>query len=854
MNNLILNSDRNIIGKMALLRRQFRFIAILTVAILTFSPVNAMQMTELMGKVVESFATKITAESSQSATPAQIDTAVEEYDKLSERLFSGLTRHLEKPVVDLFLKRVSEMDKVSRLAFATTVNDLNGAILASLQENGPDAVTLRRVEAISRILTSIREEMPSDSEISAYLTQRPFENAVAFPDAADLATASMDKAIGDVQLSMDSCDSNGASLTLRFPAITSTAINQDGLEFQNITMKGCGLTSTVGYPSLPALRLFLALPSGGKPKLTLGNIKNRTITSILPYPVQPPLLDIKGYTAPFTMDDSAYASSKSYPDRQVVTTRSGKVRDMNILMVEIYPAIFRASSRNLQVMDEISLKIDFGISAAETSTKNVGDADSPTAVSGNFNGLYKGMFLNGMTPSTPGSRGAGILNDHVYRETPENGAEYLIIAADELADAVAPLAEWKKMRGLFPKIVKVSEIPGDTSDPENIRRFVLDCYSTFNPRPSYLLLVGDIETVPTFHRVIPTYGTVFGGPVGSDHYYSMIDGKDLFSDLFVGRLSGKNPEEISIQVNKIINYEKNPNMEDTSWFRRVISAGFKQEGRIFHETAMFVKSYMEQNGFQVRKAFSWEGDSTSAIIDAFNEGVNIVSYRGHGQPEGWDVPEFKIPALNSLNNTDKLPVMFGTTCLAGNFDRTDIDCFGEAIMKLPGGGTVGFLGASKPSYSFYNDEFLKGMYWALYQDGMNSIGEVMAQGQTYMVKKYGIEKKTEDMFEFYSILTDPSLAIWSDVPSRAKVVCKPLIDESVKRFMIEVTLEDGSAVNEAKVTLIKNDDNYYRSRYTNAKGRCAFIDPEIMKTSGDVTISITGRNIIPQTIIIPVKR
>ena len=78
---------------------------------------------------------------------------------------------------------------------------------------------------------------------------------------------------------------------------------------------------------------------------------------------------------------------------------------------------------------------------------------------------------------------------------------------------------------------------------------------------------------------MPTYGAMFGGPIGSDHYYSMIDGKDLFSDIFVGRLAGNTPDEITTMVNKIISYEKTPFMGDKKWFTRALSAGVKQDGR-----------------------------------------------------------------------------------------------------------------------------------------------------------------------------------------------------------------------------------------------------------------------------------
>jgi hypothetical protein len=174
-------------------------------------------------------------------------------------------------------------------------------------------------------------------------------------------------------------------------------------------------------------------------------------------------------------------------------------------------------------------------------------------------------------------------------------------------------------------------------------------------------------------------------------------------------------------------------------------------------------------------------------------------------------------------------------------------------MKHENGGSVSFLGASKPSYSFYNDEFLLGMMNALYSENITLLGQVISKGQTAMVKKYGLDKKSEDMFEFYSVIGDPSLKIWTKAPVNITIKTPEKISGTTKRFMVQVNFND-QPVEKARVTLASPDyKQYYRARITNSNGRCAFSIPQDLNASS-LELTVSGDNIIPQQKSIPLNK
>ena len=135
----------------------------------------------------------------------------------------------------------------------------------------------------------------------------------------------------------------------------------------------------------------------------------------------------------------------------------------------------------------------------------------------------------------------------------EIGARYLIITYDNFYNDIQPLAEWKHKKGLRTKVVKTSDI-GATA--YQIKNYIAVACTTWSIPPEYVLLVGAPNLIPFGSGFAATY---------TDVYYTDIDG-DTINELISGRLTVHSTAETQTVVNKILTYERTPDLTDSTWF------------------------------------------------------------------------------------------------------------------------------------------------------------------------------------------------------------------------------------------------------------------------------------------------
>ena len=356
------------------------------------------------------------------------------------------------------------------------------------------------------------------------------------------------------------------------------------------------------------------------------------------------------------------------------------------------------------------------------------------------------------------------------------GADYLIITPDAFYENILPLALSKENKGLLTKIVNISDIASNPS-AEIISEYIQSAYDNWNPAPTYLLLVGDVELLPAHYRN--------GGPA-TDLYYSTVVGDDYYPDIYVGRFPVKTANELDIIVDKTLNYENNFNQSD-DWRQNILMAAHKQNGRYYIDTSESIRQFLVDESYTANTVYTG-GSSTGTtqdVIDLINEGTFIVNHRNHGGVSGWSHPSLTIDDIPSLNNMDMLPVMFSVNCLSGYYDARTVDCFGEAILKAQDKGVVGYIGASRISYSGFNDELNKGFFSAIFPDyypgyrnpveHSTKLGAILNYGKHFMLDKYILTRaddyhyswgkqyltpsQTQYQFEVFNLFGDPELSI-----------------------------------------------------------------------------------------------
>ena len=148
------------------------------------------------------------------------------------------------------------------------------------------------------------------------------------------------------------------------------------------------------------------------------------------------------------------------------------------------------------------------------------------------------------------------------RDGAPDGGSYVIISAPAYADAAETLADWKQRKG-FPVVTVTTDETGGTNT--SILAWLQTAYDSWDLPPEYVLLLGDVGTIPAWN---------FSGNV-SDHPYTLLDGDDWLPDVFLGRLSVESLYQAETVVYKSVAYERDPYFDEgDEWFTRsVLVAG-----------------------------------------------------------------------------------------------------------------------------------------------------------------------------------------------------------------------------------------------------------------------------------------
>lgn len=428
----------------------------------------------------------------------------------------------------------------------------------------------------------------------------------------------------------------------------------------------------------------------------------------------------------------------------------------------------------------------------------------------------------------------------------QEGAEYLIITHDDFAQTINSLAEWKYMKGLQTKVVKLSEIGEDPSN-EDIRNFIITTYNTWDPQPEYVLLVGDIEFLPV--------GQTFP-PCRSDNYYANMEG-DFKAELSVGRFPCQSAHECSTMLNKTTAYERTPWLEDTLWFKKsTIVIRFDDAGdtvgyyvddlRYIRDTCMIPAGFSVDSLFW-RAGSSWHyqgPDSAHDVIDVLNDGRGFLVYRGESAHD-WYAPFNGIPESLSLVNGSKLPIVFAGACISV---LTNISV-GEKWLRAGTPdtlrGAVAYIGNSVVGSSFERHHLNRAFFKAICIEDSFILGHAFLRAKDSLYDTLPNEK----FYAECNLLGDPTLQLWTEVPKSMSVQHPGVIEMDVPIDLV-ITVHDTESqlpIQGALVTLYKPNGSgpeIYESTITDNEGMVVFENLTV-PTSGTMYATVTFQNCVP---------
>jgi hypothetical protein len=415
----------------------------------------------------------------------------------------------------------------------------------------------------------------------------------------------------------------------------------------------------------------------------------------------------------------------------------------------------------------------------------------------------------------------------------QEGARYLIITHDNFYSAIQPLAEWKNLKGMKSKVVRLSEIGSTNTE---IRNYILNAYNTWNPRPEFILLVGSVEYLPSFFRNIPYWS------YDTDNEYANMTG-DYLAELCYGRFPAKTPAQCNLMVAKTLSYERTPLLTDTLWYRAstvIVNEDGSTDDTVYWNNVKNAASLMIRQGYNKIDTFcNAYGHSAVNVQNAVTNGRGIVLYRGEAT-NNWYTPFWVDP--QQTNNGSKLPIICSFTCATMTLAVGE-SMVGDAWVKAGNTtnykGAVAFIGNTHSGISIarIRGAMTRGFFAKVFTDSSWNLGPAVLAGKKEIWNEFADQAE----YEGFNLLGDPELCLWTAVPKPLEVSYLTTIPMAAQNFNVTVTRQGNSLPN-ALVCVMKGDE-VYTYGYTNSSGQVTLaINPTSL---GTMSVTVTARNCLP---------
>jgi len=420
-----------------------------------------------------------------------------------------------------------------------------------------------------------------------------------------------------------------------------------------------GKMMTKGAPALPKMAASVLIPDSAGMKVDVVSSDFIELHDIDLAPSKGNLTrDVDPDDLPYTFGKQ-YKKDAFYPKKLARLRTPHIVRDFRGQTVVVHPFMYNPVTKVLRVYTEIVVKVS---DTGQTGENVYFRQKALEKTSKRFKDVYSRHFINYDQAKTYYTS-CKLLDDDIDN--------MLIVCYSGFMDEMADFVSWKQSIGYNVELVNYSNIGSSSS----LKSYVANYYN--NNGLTYLLLVGD-------HKQVPSSSTSSGD---SDNNYGYITGGDKYQDIFVGRFSAENSDQVETQVERTIHYERDL-QSSASFFKKAIGSGSSQgpghNNEMDYEHINNILSDLKGDGYSTSTCHE-SGGSTSQMTSLINAGAGTIFYAGHGSTTGWASLSYSVSDVNSLSNQNELPFVISVACVVGNF--TSSTCFSESWQRATSGGS-----------------------------------------------------------------------------------------------------------------------------------------------------------------------
>jgi len=154
-------------------------------------------------------------------------------------------------------------------------------------------------------------------------------------------------------------------------------------------------------------------------------------------------------------------------------------------------------------------------------------------------------------------------------------------------------------------------------------------------------------------------------------------------------------------------------------------------------------------------------EAHGAVIDRLREGCLIANYVGHGSVDKLSDEEILVirdAAQKAIRNEGRQPLFLAWSCSVGSFDLLDRDCLAEAFLKTRGGGMVGAIAATAPTFAGVSRALGMELYSRLFPTAHSRVpvGAALMMAKAVAGGSHNAQKINDQK---YNLLGDPALVL-----------------------------------------------------------------------------------------------
>ena len=590
---------------------------------------------------------------------------------------------------------------------------------------------------------------------------------------------------------------DGFQLVIEYAEIHSAKVQG----FDELTLDGGFYDGEVGQPKLPVTQRLIEVPFGAEVVVNVLGYDLREI-SLSDYgmerivPAQAPISknDVPE-AAPFVIDESAYAKDDYLGQELAQVEVLGTLRGYHIAKLTVAPMRYNPVRNTIQMCNDIVLEVRFEHPDLALTKEIKAKTASPY-----FDFIQEHL-----------------LNDGVGRDYPNHPdltrypIKYVIVADRMFEEYLDEFVAWKTWKGFQVVLAYTDEIGATHAAIQAYLHGLYNNATPDDPAPSFILFVGDTQQIPG------SIGQASGKV--TDLYYASVDG-DYFPEMYYGRFSAQNANQLIPQIEKTLYYEQYQFVDPSYLNKATLIAGWDDYWNA--QIAQPTVNYGLDNWFNENHGYSevfpyFSLDDYEGCYEDDKISVSMINYTAHCSETVWGTPSLSAGTINNMHNEGFYPLAIGNCCESSQFAYGE--CVGESWVRANKKGAVCYIGSAPSTYWYEDAWWAMGSYYITQSnlgqapaysqttmgsyDAMHEGGYVSAGGLVYCGNlavtdacNHGWSDAARYYWEAYNVLGDPSLVTYHTEGTDNAVTHDPTLIRGSNSFTLQA--EPGSYVGLSK--------------------------------------------------------